>query len=375
MFGNTTPITKAGVLLAVAASTIAAAGGVAQADTSPSGADTPPRVLWFDLQNDFGHVLMGRPESHTLHIVNGTGMPILPPTIGVTNASGFSVGDAVCSSGKGAVPADGTCDVPVTFAPTAPGLVSGRLDVRAVTPTDPPVTVTAQVFITGWGDAFRVDAGQDFGSQALGTLGAPQALQVHVGGRGMQLRVRIVGEDRSDFLIAGDDVSGDTLSAGPAGTRDYPVLVRFAPGALGARSAALEVTSTTGERHVQQLSGVGTPLPPGEKGDKGDKGDPAFKLVIAPASTRLSSRAGRRVALSYAATMRAKLTLTVTKGKRRIATVRANVRTGRNTIAWNGRRGRRAAAPGLYRLRLRAVSANGQAATTAVALRIVKRAR
>lgn len=144
------------------------------------------------------------------------------------------------------------------------------------------------------------------------------------------------------------------------------------------------IIETVGGNHVYgnttdgvptKVSDAPVPGPPGAKGDKGDKGDPAFKLVIAPAATRLSSRAGRRVALSYAATMRAKLTLTVTRGKRRIATVRANVKTGRNTIAWNGRRGRRAAAPGLYRLRLRAVSANGQAATTAVVLRIVKRAR
>jgi hypothetical protein len=154
--------------------------------------------------------------------------------------------------------------------------------------------------------------------------------------------------------------------------------------ATGLLAEGSGIIETVGGNHVYgnttdgaptKVSDAPVPGPPGVKGDKGDKGDPAFKLVLAPATASLRSTTGRRVALSYAATMRAKLTLTITKGKRRIATVRSNAKAGRNTVAGYGRKGRRAAAPGRYRLKLRAVSANGQAATTSVALRIVKRVR
>jgi len=230
-------------------------------------------------------------------------------------------------------------------------------------------------------------------SQALGIRIAPEASDPKVSLAGVSVNKACQGG------ILAAPAAGRTAAVSVAGASvtNAGVGVRAADGAhvwlsdttifgnaTGLLAEGSGIIETVGGNHVYgnttdgaatKVSDAPVPGPPGVKGDKGDKGDPAFKLVLAPATVSLRSTTGRRVALAYAATMRAKLTLTVTKGRKKIRTVKGSARAGRNTIAWNGRRGRRAAAPGLYRLRLRAVSANGQTATTVVALRIVKRAR
>ena len=69
----------------------------------------------------------------------------------------------------------------------------------------------------------------------------------------------------------------------------------------------------------------------------------AFRLVVAMFQSRLTGRVGRRVNLRYLSTLGASVTLDVLRGSRRIARIRGSARLGANAIAWNGKRGRRAA--------------------------------
>ena len=84
----------------------------------------------------------------------------------------------------------------------------------------------------------------------------------------------------------------------------------------------------------------------------------------------MTARAGARVALRYVATAAARTTLEVRRGSKRVATVRANAKAGRNTIAWSGKIRRKAAAAGRYKLTLRATGADGQTDSTTAALRL-----
>ncbi len=111
----------------------------------------------------------------------------------------------------------------------------------------------------------------------------------------------------------------------------------------------------------------------GPAGSAGPKGDPAYKLLLAPASERLNATAGKKVTLRYLATIAANATLSVRRAGKTIATVKSKARSGRNTITWNGRKGKKAAAPGAYQLSLRAAAGDGQTARTTVALKLVAR--
>ncbi|HEY6889434.1 MAG TPA: right-handed parallel beta-helix repeat-containing protein [Solirubrobacter sp.] len=110
--------------------------------------------------------------------------------------------------------------------------------------------------------------------------------------------------------------------------------------------------------------------PQGVAGPVGPQGEPALKLLLASSQSSLALKAGKAVTLSYAATAAAKSTLTITKGAKKIATVTATSKAGANTIKWNGKAGRKAAAAGAYKLTLSALGTDGQKATTIVSLKL-----
>ena len=103
--------------------------------------------------------------------------------------------------------------------------------------------------------------------------------------------------------------------------------------------------------------------PAGATGPAGAKGDPAIKLLIAAAGD-LQGKAGKTVALRYAATAAGASTLTIKKGSKTVATVRGKARAGKNTLSF------KAAKKGAYKLTLRVVGADGQVDTDTAALKL-----
>ena len=57
----------------------------------------------------------------------------------------------------------------------------------------------------------------------------------------------------------------------------------------------------------------------GTAGRQGPQGEPAIKLLLAASQSSVAAKAGKAVAFSYAATARAKSTLTILKGTKKIA--------------------------------------------------------
>jgi DNA-binding beta-propeller fold protein YncE len=98
--------------------------------------------------------------------------------------------------------------------------------------------------------------------------------------------------------------------------------------------------------------------PKGPDGARGPTGPPAFRLEVAIVDEALRVKAGKRVTLRYLATLASRVTLDVRRGSRRVASVSGRSIAGRNRIAWNGKDGRKAAAPGTYKLTLTAVNGN-----------------
>jgi hypothetical protein len=112
-----------------------------------------------------------------------------------------------------------------------------------------------------------------FGTQAQGTLSAPQTLTVTnstVGGDDLAVtRVLTAGTHPSDFLVSRDTCTGEEIEA----PETCEIDVRFAPSAAGARGAILEVRHAGGLATVD-LSGTGGSLPAGPAGPQGSQGDP-----------------------------------------------------------------------------------------------------
>jgi hypothetical protein len=112
----------------------------------------------------------------------------------------------------------------------------------------------------------------------------------------------------------------------------------------------------------------GDPGPQGLPGLNGAAGQPAVKLLLAIPLTKVTAKRGKTVKLGYLTTAGAKSTLEVRKGKKVVATVKGAAKEGRNTIKWNGKVGRKAAAAGNYTLVLSASSDDGQKATSSAKL-------
>ena len=103
----------------------------------------------------------------------------------------------------------------------------------------------------------------DFGTHAVGTISPPETIAVtNAGGDELAVsRVRVLGDHRADFLIAGDDCTGQPVPSGPGEGCDIDI--RFAPSAAGLREATLEIASDDPDSpHLLSLEGTGTVPPP-----------------------------------------------------------------------------------------------------------------
>jgi Tol biopolymer transport system component len=108
-----------------------------------------------------------------------------------------------------------------------------------------------------------------FGAQVLDTLSAAQTITVTAGSEALQiLRLRVSGADPSDFIVTGDECTGETLQPEEKCT----FVVRFMPGVMGARSASVILRTAPTTDFEVSLTGEGGQLPAGERGASGEPG-------------------------------------------------------------------------------------------------------
>jgi hypothetical protein len=209
-----------------------------------------------------------------------------------------------------------------------------------------------------------------FGTQALGTIGAPQRLTIkNVGAAPLDLgAVKITGADADAFLLSAGDCA--QASVAPQGT--CSIGVRFAPSSQGEHTASLAISDESAQvdREVQ-LAGTGTTVlagpgptgpagPAGPSGATASDGAPGARGAQGPAGPRgadgAAGRAGRdakvtcrivgsgrksRVAcrVSYPKA-RASVIAKLRVGGRTIAVRRVQIRSGRGIVTFPRTRGR-----------------------------------
>jgi hypothetical protein len=120
-----------------------------------------------------------------------------------------------------------------------------------------------------------------FGSQSVGTVGAPQTVTLtNTGGSDLHVTsARTLGANPEDFLVVSDSCTGVAVPRN--GT--CSLQVRFAPSATGARNATLRIVSDAAVASDVALSGTGAGAPVGPPGPEGPSGPPGPEGPSGPA--------------------------------------------------------------------------------------------
>jgi virginiamycin B lyase len=220
------------------------------------------------------------------------------------------------------------------------------------------------------GSASASAASLAFGTQPLGTLGAPQSVTITNRGHGnLEIdRARIASGDVDDFLITYDSCSQSVVTTGAT----CAVHARFAPSAAGERRAVLALTGNDPasplEIVLQGTAGglpegpigpagptgaTGPPGAPGPRGPAGPRGKPGQVRLVICRTVTVEVR-DRRVRRSRCTTRLISRTLTFS-GTARASLARRGVLYATGT-ARRGRlalHARRPVPPGRYTLTLR----------------------
>jgi hypothetical protein len=115
--------------------------------------------------------------------------------------------------------------------------------------------------------AIGAGAPGDFGSQAVGTMGAARTVSVTNTGAA-PLKVTSVRSSSDDFVVSGESCVGETIAAGAT----CAARVRFAPTETGARSGTLSIAGNAASAGTAALTGTGTAAPSGGSSTNGTTG-------------------------------------------------------------------------------------------------------
>jgi hypothetical protein len=238
------------------------------------------------------------------------------------------------------------------------------------------ITVNADIEPDADGDGFG-DETQDMGGAApvapveVGRIGPATAVTFTNTVTGpVTPDVTIDGAAADDFLTVADRCDGASVPVG--GT--CAVVLRFAPGATGDRSARLAIRG--GPDALGQvlqgsdvtLAATGTAPPAAPAGSLGPQSTATAPLVALLLREQLSVRRGRTVVTSVFSTLAGDAIVRIRRGRRVVAMARAVVRPGRTRIRLPVAR----LARGRYALALE-ITAGGQTARDAGRLRIRRR--
>jgi hypothetical protein len=161
----------------------------------------------------------------------------------------FSVQTNTCPA---SLAGSSSCTISVKFTPTATGSRTGTLTV-----TDSAGTQTVGLSGTGSSGVSLSSGTVSFGNQGMGTTSAakPVTLSNGSGVADASLTISITGTNPGDFKQT------NTCGTSLAGSSSCTISVTFAPTAMGARSATLNVTGSAGTQ-TSSLSGTGTDVTP-----------------------------------------------------------------------------------------------------------------
>jgi hypothetical protein len=231
-------------------------GGGSGGDGGPGndGGPQPPMVVADSDSFDFGTVVTGNASAATVITVRNTGGQHTGTLIvGVVDAVTFPTSADTCNGNQ--LDPGASCTVSVTFQPASAGAKTTTLRVGG-TPGG-----TVSVTLSGMGvdpGALAITPNQrDYGPIPQGQQSAETTFRVsNTGGAPTTaLTAALTGSNSGEFLVSSDACSNTILQ--PNGV--CIVGVKFAPaatGSVGAKSATVTVSATTGGTAVASLTGA-----------------------------------------------------------------------------------------------------------------------
>ncbi|MCA3000235.1 MAG: S8 family serine peptidase [Rhodocyclaceae bacterium] len=188
----------------------------------------------------------------------GTTSVSQPITVTNTGATNLQISNVTVSPDFGGtttcigatIPAGGTCRIDPVFRPTSIGFKSGVVNISSNAPSS-PFKIELSGLGVGAASVLFSPTTVNFGSQAIGTQGSPQAVTLtNNGSAGLQLTSASIS---GDFVFISSDC-GDFVSVGGSCTASFA----FAPTVAGTRTGAIVVASNApASPHSVQFSGSG----------------------------------------------------------------------------------------------------------------------
>jgi hypothetical protein len=244
-------------------------GGVAQAQEP-----TPP----LELESVGGALdaMVGDSVRSTFRAVNTTdgrlkveGIDVVPGP-GATDLFTVIPYSSTCDDGPLLGPG-ASCAINLEFAPQTVASVQATLRVRAtkfVTPDkEGPAIEPAEMRVVGRGASISVPSQREFADQPVGTLSGNTIVTVTIAGAANIVGTPLSGPAADDFIVMRNDCVGSDHDT-------CEIALRFAPSAVGLRTAWLTFGTHPQHIYAVALRGNGVPLPPGPKGDTGAPGAP-----------------------------------------------------------------------------------------------------
>jgi hypothetical protein len=207
---------------------------------------------------DLGTVALGEVGTPVTFTVKNTGGTDATGVAVTSNNAAFVLGNDGCT-GQTLAKTTGTCTVTLTFAPSAtglPGAYSGLLTASSAggTPFNLPVTATA----TKPAILTIVPNPLAFEGISLNTQSGDETLTITNTGGATTGALTTPAALGNGFVI-----SGNTCSAPLLPTQSCTMSIRFSPGAIAQATWTFTVTSASGAKATEALTGTGKqPTPP-----------------------------------------------------------------------------------------------------------------
>jgi len=231
---------------------------------SLAGNGTPaPAVSLSSSLLDFGERLVGSSTMLGITLTNSGGAPLLITSITAFGAPVFTQSND-CPLSPASLAIAGTCTITVMFSPDATFDHNGLVSIVSNAPGSPHTVELFGVGFTLPGVMFSPTS-VNFGGQIIGTTSAAQSITLTNTGDGSTqsaltiTSISITGTDAGDFVQTNDcPLSPTTLGPSTACT----IMVTFGPATVGAKSAAVSVSSdAAGSPHMAALNGTGVTPP------------------------------------------------------------------------------------------------------------------
>jgi hypothetical protein len=230
--------------------------------------------------HNYGQVLVGSSSSKIFKVEN-TGTAALEAS--AVTVTGTNAAEFVIASGGGSftLAVGASHDVTVDFSPASGGSKSAKLQIDSNDPDENPL----EVALSGTGNTPLPDitvtpSSNNYGNVLVGSISSKTFAVRNDGTADLQVSgTTLVGADAGEFFI---DSGGGPFTLTPSQSRN--VVVNFSPSSLGAKSAALRITSDDPDESSLDvtLTGTGVETPP-------SSGTVTFEEVKTGGSTGVSS--------------------------------------------------------------------------------------